>query len=226
MNDPSSFLAAVLPAYQAASTLPSVLSRLERHLPHERTLVVDDGSSDGTADVARSLGVNVIRQEPNRGKGAALRLGMSWWKERRGWSALVTLDADGQHDPDDLPSLVEAWRRTGADLVLGARRFSGVGMPWERQLSNRITSALVSWRTGQRIPDSQCGFRLFARRAVETLRTAADGFEAETELLIRAAALGLTIGSVEVRTIYAGERSSMTYWNTTKAFVRTLLMEV
>jgi hypothetical protein len=99
-------------------------------------------------------------------------------------------------------------------------------MPWERQLSNRITSALVSWRTGQRIPDSQCGFRLFARRAVETLRTAADGFEAETELLIRAAALGLTIGSVEVRTIYAGERSSMTYWNTTKAFVRTLLMEV
>lgn len=226
MNRSSSSLVAVVPAYQAASTLPSVLSRLAHHIPPESTLVVDDGSSDGTADVAASMRVNVVRQEPNRGKGAALRRGMEQWRQRSGWNALVTLDADGQHDPDDLQALADVWRRLGADVVLGARRFSGVGMPWERQLSNRITSTLVSWRTGQRILDSQCGFRLHSRRAVEKVATVTDGFEAETEFLIRAAALGLKIGSAPVRTIYAGERSSMTYWKTTRAFVRTLLMEV
>lgn len=226
MSDPSPSLVAVVPAYQAASTLPSVLSRLARHIPPESTLVVDDGSSDGTAEVAGSLDVNVVRHEPNQGKGAALRRGMRWWRERSGWTALVTLDADGQHDPEDLPALVETWARSGDDIILGARKFSGVGMPWERQLSNRITSTLVTLRTKQRIPDSQCGFRLHSRRAVEVVTTATNGFEAETEFLIRAAARGLKIGSAPVRTIYAGERSSMTYWNTTKAFVRTLLMEV
>jgi hypothetical protein len=121
---------------------------------------------------------------------------------------------------------VEVWRRSGADVVIGARRFSGVGMPWERQLSNRITSALVSWRTGRRIPDSQCGFRLHNRRAIEAVTTTTSGFEAETEYLLRAAARGLRFEAASVRTIYAGERSSMTYWKTTKAFIRTLFMEV
>lgn len=226
MSEPSTSCVVVVPAFQAASTLHSVLSRLAALIPPERTLVLDDGSSDGTSDVAHAHGVWVERQEPNHGKGAALRRGMAWWSQRSNWEALVTLDADGQHAPEDVQALFEAWRRTGADIIVGARRFSGVGMPWERQLSNRITSALVSWRTGQKIPDSQCGLRLHHRRAVASIVTRSDGFEAETEFLIRAAATGLRIGSVPVQTIYAGERSSMTYWKTTKAFVRTLLMEV
>jgi hypothetical protein len=151
---------------------------------------------------------------------------MQWWRERTGWEALVTLDADGQHAPEDLMNLVARWRRGGVDLVIGARHFAGVGMPWERQLSNRITSALVSWRTGQPIPDSQCGFRLHSRRAVESITTVSDGFEAETEFVLRTAARGWHIGSAGIQTIYAGAASSMTYWKTTKAFVRTLLMEV
>lgn len=151
---------------------------------------------------------------------------MEWWKTRSGWNALVTLDADGQHAPEDLTAIVGAWRQSGADVVIGARRFSGVGMPWERQLSNRITSALVSWRTGQRVPDSQCGYRLHSRRAIECVTTASPGFEAETEWLLRASSLGLRFASAPVQTIYAGERSSMTYWKTTTAFIRTLLKEV
>ncbi|MCU0452210.1 MAG: glycosyltransferase family 2 protein [Bacteroidetes bacterium] len=226
MSDPSTGCVAVVPAFQAASTLPSVLTRLAVHIQPARTLVVDDGSTDDTSGVARAFGVMVVRQEPNRGKGSALRRGMSWWKDRADWEALVTLDADGQHAPEDLPALIAQWSRTGADVVLGSRRFSGVGMPWERQLSNRITSALVSWRTGETIADSQCGLRLHSRRAVELVVTASDGFEAETEFLLRAAELHLRFSSAPIRTIYAGERSSMTYWKTTKAFVRTLFKEV
>jgi hypothetical protein len=135
------------------------------------------------------------------------------------------MDADGQHSPDDLVSLVEFWSGSGADIVTGRRRFHEASMPWERRLSNTITSQLVSWRTGQRIADSQCGFRVLSRVVIENVHVTSDGFEAETELLIRAASLGFRIASAPIRTIYAGERSFMTHWTTTKAFVRTLLRE-
>ena len=226
MNDPTSECVVVVPAYQAGPMLSAVLSRLNPIIPRERTLVVDDGSSDATSDVARTAGVHVIRLEPNGGKGAAVRAGMTWWMRHSGWQALITMDADGQHAPEDLLDLVREWKRSDAGVVMGERRFAGVGMPWERQLSNRITSALVSWRTGQRVPDSQCGFRLHSRRAVDAVVTVTNGFEAETEWLLRAAARGFRFSSAPVQTIYAGERSSMTYWNTTWAFIRTLFMEV
>lgn len=216
----------VLPAYQAGGTLPSLLPDLIRLVPAPRILVVDDGSDDTTGAAARTAGVHVVGHGGNRGKGAALRTGFSWWLARPGWNALLTMDADGQHVPADLVHLIDAWARTEADIVTGRRTFRGPAMPWERTLSNIITSVLVSWRTGQRVDDSQCGFRLLTRRVVEHVPVTADGFEAETEFLIRASARGFRIASAPVQTIYAGERSFMTPWATTKAFVRTLLSEV
>ena len=216
----------VLPAYQAGGTLPSLLPDLIRLVPAPRILVVNDGSDDTTEAVARTAGVHVVCHERNRGKGAALRTGFSWWLTQPEWNGLLTMDADGQHAPADLVHLVDAWTRSEADIITGRRAIHGSAMPCERRLSNMITSALVSWRTGQRVDDSQCGFRLLTRRVVEEVQISADGFEAETELLIRASARGFRIASAPVQTIYAGERSFMTHWATTKAFVRTLLSEV
>lgn len=213
----------LLPAYQAARTLPSVLHDLTQLVSAERIVVVDDGSSDKTDGAATTAGVHLVRHERNRGKGAALRTGTEWWLGKPEWEAIVTMDADGQHAPSDLTSLVDSWIRTEADVVTGRRDFRARHMPIERRLSNTITSALVSWRSGQHVEDSQCGFRLMSRPAAERVHWEADGFEAETEILLRAARSGFRIASAPVRTIYNGGASHMTHWSTTTAFVRTLL---
>lgn len=213
----------LLPAYQAARTLPIVLHELTQVVPTDRIAIVDDGSTDRTDEAAATTGVHLVRHQKNKGKGAALRTGTEWWLGRRGWEAIVTMDADGQHAPSDLMSLVDTWTRTKADVVTGRRDFHDRNMPIERRLSNTITSTLVSWKCGQYVADSQCGYRLMSRAVTEQIHWEADGFEAETEILLRAARRGFRITSAPVRTIYSGENSHMTHWSTTAAFVRTLL---
>ena len=215
----------VVPALNAADTLPDLLSRLTRWTPAEAILVVDDGSTDTTQAIAAESGTMVCRHDVNRGKGAALKSGIrAAFKDPR-CSAVVTMDADGQHDPEDLGAFIASWERDGADLVLGNRQILGSRMPLHRRLSNLTTSFLVSSRMGRIIPDSQCGYRLLSRRAGETIIPSSDGFEAETEWLLRAAAKRMVITSVPVRTVYRGERSHMQNWKTTKAFIRVLVRE-
>ena len=223
MTDPLSSCAILLPAYRAGDSLRPLLTDLTLIISPDRIAVVNDGSPDNTDQVIRDAGVHLVQHETNRGKGAALRTGIEWWLARSDWKVVVTMDADGQHAPGDISALVAVWRRSDVDIVIGKRNFADPGMPLERRLSNSITSALVSWKTGQTVEDSQCGFRLLSRRVVERVRWIADGYEAETEMLFRAASLGFRIAAAPIRTIYAGERSSMTRWTTTKAFVRTLL---
>ena len=120
---------AVIPAYQAAPTLAAVVRATAQHLP---VLVVDDGSTDGTSGVAREAGAEVLRQEPNQGKGAALRRGFAHALDG-GASAVLTLDADGQHDPACVPDFLAAWRERGAPLIIGRRDFAQ--MPFSRRVA-------------------------------------------------------------------------------------------
>jgi len=206
---------AVIPAYEEGPRVAAVVRGAMAHLP---VLVVDDGSSDDTSTVAEAAGATVIRQRPNQGKGAALRAGFCWALER-GFDAVLTVDADGQHDPADIPPFLEAHARSGADLVVGRRDFSR--MPPIRQLSNRLGGLAFSWAVGRPIPDNQSGYRLVSRRLMEAmLGSAESGFEFEVEMITTAIRAGWGIEWVPIRTIYAGEPSHIDPWHHLKSFVR------
>ncbi|HTY37539.1 MAG TPA: glycosyltransferase family 2 protein, partial [Bacteroidota bacterium] len=167
----------------------------------------------------------VLRHSTNRGKGAALRTGIEHVLGNEGFDSAITMDADMQHDPNDLPAFIEAWSAQKADILLGCRQRFGRGMPLHRILSNTITSALVSAKTGVKIPDSQTGYRMIGRRVLESVQFVSDGYEAETEFLLKAARRGCRISSVPIATIYTGATSHMTHWRTTWRFLQVLLRE-
>jgi glycosyltransferase involved in cell wall biosynthesis len=215
-------VAVLIPSYNASATLSALLERTLPIIPKERIIVLNDGSTDPTADIARSFGVTVISHEVNKGKGRALRTGFDYVVERE-FDAVVTMDSDLQHEPEMIPSFIAGYRDGRYDVIIGSRMNDTSTMPFHRLLSNTITSALVRVRTGKEIRDSQSGFRLISRNALQRVRLESNGFEAETEFVIKAAANGCSFSSVPIRTIYAGEKSNMTHLRTTLQFIRVLL---
>jgi glycosyltransferase involved in cell wall biosynthesis len=198
-------IVAVIPAHDEAPRIAAVVDQAREHLA---VLVVDDGSSDATAERAREAGATVIEQRPNQGKGAALRTGF-----RRaltdGAEAILTLDADGQHDPAEIPRFLAAWSAAPndrPDLVIGARSFRS--MPPMRRLSNVLGGKAFSWAVGRDIPDNQSGYRLVSRRLAEaTLASDEPGFAFEVEQITTCIRMGGRIAWVPIRTIYAGAPS-------------------
>ncbi len=200
-------LAVVMPAYRAAGTVGDVVARVRRAVPGATVLVVDDGSDDDTAARALAAGAAVASHEANLGKGRALATGLDAAAALAGLAWAVTIDADGQHPPEEIPRLLEPLERGAADLVVGARRRDPARMPPARRFSNWLSSRLVSRAIGVRVPDSQSGFRAMTRAVAAAVRPAGRRYEYETEFLFAAAAQGFRLGAVEVPTLYAGEAS-------------------
>jgi glycosyltransferase involved in cell wall biosynthesis len=212
-------VAALVPAYQAAAKLGEVLERLQALEPPPAVLVVDDGSRDDTAAVARGRGARVLSFPENRGKGHALLAGFA--ALRGEFDAVVTLDADGQHPPECLPDLVRA-AEGGADLVLGVRERTA-DMPLARRFANGFSSGWATWLAGQQVSDSQCGYRLHSRRLLERTPLTPGRYEVETELLVRAARLGFRLAEVPIPTVYGGEESRIHAARDVPRIVGTLL---
>jgi glycosyltransferase involved in cell wall biosynthesis len=198
---------ALVPAHDEAPRIAAVIEGATRHLP---VLVVDDGSSDATADLAERAGATVIRQSPNQGKGAALRAGFTA-ALADGAEAVITLDGDGQHDPVEIPAFLGTYARRSVagertELLIGARSFRR--MPPVRRLANWLGTVVLSASLGRWIPDNQSGYRLVGRRLMRAmLASREDGFAFEVEMIAVCLREGWPIEWIPVRTIYADQRS-------------------
>lgn len=199
-------VAAAIPAYDAAFTVGAVVGRTLAIVPD--VLVVDDGSHDGTAEAARTAGGEVHVLPANRGKGAALRTAFEILFSR-GFTGVVTLDADGQHLPEEIPRLLAA--APEADLILGTRDHLFAEMSAVRRLANRLSSRAISLAAGRPISDVQTGFRLYTRELVERTGFPESRFEAESAVVVRAVRMGLRVATTPVRLARADGRSTSHY---------------
>lgn len=200
-------IAAVIPAYNEEKHIGDVVRRTRQKL--DDVLVVDDGSADKTAEHAREAGAEIIVHEINRGKGETIKTGLRHWMERQA-DFVIILDADGQHRPEEIDRFVAA--ALSADqpkLVLGSRMNDLSSMPLVRRIVNRWMSDQISALCGQRIPDTQCGFRLLHQQLIPELLGGSERFDYETEMLIIASRKGFRIGSVPISTVYSDEVSSI-----------------
>jgi glycosyltransferase involved in cell wall biosynthesis len=216
----------VIPALNAERTIAAVVTGAREHVA--TVLVVDDGSTDGTAAVASAAGATLATHPSNRGKGAALRTGLEWARAHA-FEAIVTLDADGQHPPSEIPKLFAATSDIDA-LVLGVRDLAGANAPRANQMSNGFSNWFLSTVTRERLRDTQCGLRRYPVRRTLMLGVHDDGFGFETEVLLRALRAGLRIVQTDIAVLYPEERtthfnSRRDPWRIVARVLRTLLLE-
>ena len=196
--------AVLIPAYNEEKGIVQLIEEIIKFVPD--VILVDDGSVDATADAVAGTGAFLLKRPKNQGKGAALKTGFDYILSKDFDSVLI-MDADGQHAPADIPLFFEKFRRTNADLIVGNRMEKITNMPLIRRLTNKSMSFILSFITRQRIPDSQCGYRLIKRKVLEAVSLDSSKYEIESELLLEASKTGFKIDSVPVKTIYRGQKS-------------------
>jgi glycosyltransferase involved in cell wall biosynthesis len=199
---PATQIIALIPAHDEGSRIAAVVAAARLHVP---VVVVDDGSADATGAEAAAAGATVLRQDPNQGKGAALRAGFAH-AIGEGALAVITLDGDGQHDPAELPRFLAEEQAHPGELVVGRRDFGR--MPLVRRLSNLAGTIVLSAAVGRWVPDNQSGYRLIGRRLMAAmLESHEDGFAFEVEMIAVCLREGWPIRWVPISTIYGDERS-------------------
>lgn len=202
-SDAPATFAVLIPAYNEVETVRDIVSRTLRQCG--RVMVIDDGSTDGTSDALEGLPITLIRHAQNEGKGATLREGLTRLCQE-GVGAVITLDADGQHAPEDIPRFVQAFRTSGNALVIGSRLHERQKFPIDRYRANRIANFWISWAAGVPIDDSQSGYRLYSCSALHELLPGLAGahhFVFESEILIDAARCNVSLISVPIAAVYS-----------------------
>jgi glycosyltransferase involved in cell wall biosynthesis len=215
----------LVPSYKSLVPLKSFIGKLTEVVPKEFVCVVDDGSGDGTYEFCTEAGITCLRHDVNGGKGAALRTGFGYLTagaapgtrtngvnagiDAAGVNWILTMDADGQHSPSDIPLFLDAARKYPAmGLCIGARDMRLGVMPPARILSNRLTSLILTLFSGQRVEDSQCGYRIYSRELVTSVDIEYDRFQMESEIILKAAAKKFRIRFLRVQTLYLKEGPS------------------
>ena len=206
-TDVRSQTAAVIPAYQDEKHIGDIVRRTRERLDH--VLVIDDGSSDQTAQRAREAGAEVLVHDQNRGKGEAIKTGLGHLSAREVTWAIL-LDSDGQHLPEEIDRfMAAAASATGPTFFLGNRMNDTARMPFVRRIVNRYMSSEISRLCGQRIPDTQCGFRMLHRQLIPEMLGGGHRFDYETEVLIITSRKGYRIESVPITTVYTDQVSKI-----------------
>ena len=196
----------IIPAYNEANKITNIISGVKEQ--GFLALVVDDGSKDSTAQIAAQSGAVVLSNLANEGKGVSLKNGFAY-ALKNDYDAVITMDGDGQHLPEELAHFIDSAQKSAAGIFIGNRMSNSRNMPWERFITNKFMSWLISRITGQNIPDTQCGYRLIKKEVLQKLYLKTNKFEVESEILIQAARLGFRIETLPVKTVYNGTKSQI-----------------
>jgi len=210
----------VIPFFNESGSIRNVVEKTLKHV--NSVIAVNDGSTDGSEKTIEDIPeVILVNHKENFGKGMALKTGFGK-AINLNYNYVITIDADGQHDPEYIPYFINALNNF--DIVIGNRLNDLSSMPFQRRLSNKITSFLLSRKTDQEIKDSQCGFRAYRIEVLKNVQTNFHGFEAESEIIVKAARKRFKIGFVNIPTIYAGEKSKMTPFAAISGFIKVLFL--
>jgi len=211
----------LIPAFNVGRHIEVLLKQVFEYVAADRIIVVDDGSTDETANLAEANGVAVISNSRNMGKGIALHKGFEYIFEHGGdW--IITIDGDLQHNPDDLPAFISCALSGSSDIVIGDRT-NRAGMPLDRRLSNWLSSLTLSLVTGVKIKDGQCGYRLLRTSKLKRLELYASYYDFETEYLLKMLSMGAKLEWVQIETIYQKEESSIRRFSDTVRFIKMII---
>ena len=209
----------IIPAFNAAGYLPELLSRLKIFIDADQILIIDDGSTDNSLEILKREGINYISFLQNKGKGAALLAGFDY-ALKNNYRSVLTLDADLQHPPEDIPRFIAM--DNGQRVIIGTRKMTLAGMPFLRWLTNNLTSQIISIFSTQRIRDSQSGYRLIPVELIKKARLETINYDLESEILFKVGAMGYDIIEVPVATIYEGSHSYINPLIDTGRFIRQI----
>ncbi|MBF0330630.1 MAG: glycosyltransferase family 2 protein [Candidatus Omnitrophica bacterium] len=213
----------LIPAYNEARTIADVVKYVRSK--GLDVLVVDDGSSDNSAQLAKDAGATVLVNFKNQGKGFSMQRGFDYIISRD-YDALITMDADGQHAVDDLDGFINLYNSARPDVICGNRMQEHKDMPFVRLLTNKVMSGLISLVCRQKVYDSQCGYRLIRCEVLRNVQLSSTAFEIESEVLIKASKKHFRIASVPVQTIYGQEVSKINPFFDTARFIVYIVREM
>jgi len=222
-NTNSVRMVAVIPCLDCEGTVAAVVEGVRRHL--RDVLVVDDGSTDRTAELAQHAAAQLLRHDRRRGKGAALQSGLQWALER-GFTHVFTVDGDGQHLPDEMPALMEAARQQPRAIVLGERSREGHDISPIKLFGNRFANRWVEIACGRSFEDTQSGFRIYPVEATLALGGYASHYGFETEALIRAMRSGMPVVCRTVKAYYPPAELRVSYYRPWVDTIRIIFIVV
>lgn len=213
----------IIPTYNEAKNIKELIEQIRGQ--DLEVIVVDDGSKDDTSLIAKDSGATVLTNQKNEGKGASLIAGFKY-ALNNDYDAVITMDGDGQHLPQDIPYFMRLAKYSDSALFIGNRMHKAKSMPGMRFLTNKFMSWFISKVARQRIPDTQCGFRLIKKEVLEKINLKTRKYETESEVLVKTSRLGLKIESVPIETIYRGEKSQINPFIDTLRFMRFVFKEI
>lgn len=209
----------LMPVYNSANHLKALIDKITQL--GIKIIVVDDGSTDSSAEIALESKVEVLRHSTNKGKGAAIRTGL---ERLRGsdYDLVIIMDSDAQHKPEEINNFINRYNQTLIPVIVGNRMNDTARMPLLRKLTNRFMSGIISKICRQNIPDSQCGFRLIEKNVFDNIQLKSSNYEIESEMLIKASRKGYKIDSIPISTVYSEEKSYINPFIDTLRFAKLL----
>ena len=214
---------AIIPTYNESKNIGKVLAEIKQY--KIGVIVIDDGSTDATSEIANNQGAIVLNNEKNQGKGASLIRGFNYALSK-GYDAVITMDGDGQHLPEDIPYFLRLAEYSDSQIFIGNRMNKTKNMPVVRVFTNRFMSWIISSIIGQSVPDTQCGYRLIKKKVLEKINLRTANYEIESEIIIKGARAGFKIEAVPIKTIYRDEKSKINPFVDSLRFLKFIFGEL